>query len=463
MKIRVKIIIQWLFVFILWGSQYGCKKYLSEKSNQSLVIPSTLTDLQSLLDNYLQVNQKDPVAGQISCDDFYLLDNDYNTLGENERNIYTWAKDNLFADGIDNDWARCYTQVGRANQVLSQIDNISYSTNEIPDWENTRGQALFLRGRAFLFAISLWGQAFDTKTAATDLGIPLRLDPEFNTRSVRSSVAQSYDQVVSDLKESIRYLPVNAVHPIRPCKAAAMALLARTYLWMRNYDSCLNYADACLQLRSELKDYNELDVNATYPFSAIRYTNPEDLANFIMYGPPASLSISKAKIDSMLYKSYDDNDLRKKIYFRANTGTNAGSFGFKGSYFGNSVPYDGVALDEVYLMRAECYVRTGNLNGALEDLNNLMSKRWRRNTFIPFTTSIAKDALIIILKERRKELVFRGLRWMDIKRLNKENADISLVRQVNNSAFTLLPNDKRFALPIPKDVISLSGMVQNER
>ncbi|SEM08104.1 hypothetical protein SAMN05216436_101351 [bacterium A37T11] len=55
----------------------------------------------------------------------------------------------------------------------------------------------------------------------------------------------------------------------------------------------------------------------------------------------------------------------------------------------------------------------------------------------------------------------RGLRWMDIKRLNKEGANITLTRNLNGQIYTLPPNDPRFALPIPEDVIDLSGMQQN--
>lgn len=52
---------------------------------------------------------------------------------------------------------------------------------------------------------------------------------------------------------------------------------------------------------------------------------------------------------------------------------------------------------------------------------------------------------------------------MDIKRLNKEGANITLTRTLNNSVYELLPNDLRSALPIPEDIISLSGMEQNRR
>lgn len=442
----------------------GCKKFLAEKSDQRLVVPSTLQDLQSLLDNYLQVNQRDPSAGEVSADDYYLTAADVAALNERDRNMYSWQKNNLFADGIDNDWARVYLNVGRANQVLQYIDVIKRERNDEAAWKSTKGHAYYLRGRAFLMAVSIWAVAYDAASAATDPGIVLRLSADFNEPSVRASVAASYEQVISDLKQAADLLPVTPAHVVRPSKAAALGMLARTYLWMRNYDSCIVYANRCLQLRNDLTDYNQLPATATYPFSAIRYSNPEDLSSFIIAGPPAPLSISRAKIDSTLYRSYQVHDLRRSIFFRTNTGVAAGTFAFKGSYFGSSVPYNGVATDEIWLMRAECYARAENTQEALADLNHLLAKRWRSSVvFVPVTAATAEEALAKILVERRKELVMRGLRWMDIKRLNKEGAGIVLKRIINGEEIMLPPNDKRYALPIPDDVIALSGMQQNDR
>lgn len=450
-----------LALFIVTG---GCKKFLDEKSNQSLIIPAAVQDLQALVDNQLQVNQRDPSAADLSADDYYLSTADYQALSEEERNMYTWQKSNLFKTGINNDWALCYISINRANQVLEGLKKIERLPGDEAAWNNAKGHALFLRARSFLFAVALWAVAYDPTTANTDPGIPLRLSPEFNTASVRASVQASYDQVIADLKEAVPLLPETAVHVVRPGKAAAYAMLARTYLWMRRYDSCLKYTDSCLQIRSGLKNYNELNAAANYPFSALRYNNPEDLSNFSMAGPPNALNNSRAKVDSMLFNAYNVNDLRKKVFFRANTGANTGSYAFKGSYVGSVVPYSGIALDEVWLMRAECYARAGEMQNALNDLNRLLTNRWNNAVpFVPVTAANAAEALSRILEERRKELLFRGLRWMDIKRLNKEGANIVLQRLVNNQIYTLLPNDKRYALPIPEDVIAMSGMLQNER
>ena len=55
------------------------------------------------------------------------------------------------------------------------------------------------------------------------------------------------------------------------------------------------------------------------------------------------------------------------------------------------------------------------------------------------------------------------MRWMDIKRLNREGANISLKRLVGGKEFVLPANDQRFAIAIPKEIMELSDIEQNPR
>ncbi len=432
----------------------GCKKYLDEKSNQALVVPTTIEDLQSLMDTYFVMNQNDPGSSEISADNFYLQYSDWSGFDQTEQNTYVWEKANLFAPGNANDWAYLYNYVYNANLVLSNLNAINRSANDQSDWNNVKGQALFIRARSFLHAAFIWSLAYDSGSATTDMGIPLRLDPNFNTTSVRSNVQQTYDRIVQDLKLAIPLLPVTPLHVLRASKPAAYALLARTYLSMRKYDKELLYADSCLQLNNTLMDYNNkgtgIDPASQYPFSRF---NPEVLFDSQI---PYPYSLYYGYVDSALYDSYDANDLRKALFYP----TPQIQY-FNGNYEGADNLFSGIATDEVYLTRAECYARSGNKEAALADLNALMMKRWKSGTFKAFTASDAADAVNRVLAERRKELVLRGLRWMDIKRLNKEGANIVLKRMLNGRTYTLTPNDSRYALPIPEDVINISGMKQN--
>lgn len=438
----------------------GCKKYLDFKADKNLVVISSLDDMQALFDDFSTITQGDPGSGEISSDDYYLTSEDWSALNETFRRMYIWEKDFLFPASY-NEWLNTYRKVYYANTVLEHLLLHDRTEGNHLTWDNLKGQAYFFRAEAFLQTAIIWTLAYDENTARTDLGIPLRLTTDFNEKSVRSNVEETYAQITEDLRHAISYLPLRQLQVTRPSKQAAYGLMARTYLAMREYDSCKKYTDLCLQEGNLLMDYNNagspdnVDLDGSTPFQQF---NLEIIFESIIPNP-RPLGAARAKIDSTLYRLYDDNDLRKRAFFRDNGN---GSFGFKGRY--SLGPFGGIATDEIFLMRAECLARKGATTDAMNDLNTLMLKRWDNSvTFPVFTASSPEHALSLILIERRKELVMRGLRWMDIKRLNKEGANISLSRIVNNQRYILPANDLRFALPIPEDVIALSGMQQNPR
>lgn len=448
-----------LYLFFIMVTVCSCQKYLDAKSDKKLVTPATLQDMQALLDSYWLVNQLDIGAGEVSADNYYLSNADWAGMTEYYQRMYLWGSDHLFAprlDGSGNNWSYSYDNVYRANVVLDNLPGMARTTENQADWDNVKGQALFLRAKSFLQVAWIWSLAYDSVTAATDLGIPLRLTADFNIATTRSSVQHTYDQIIHDIKEAISLLPNTPLQVMRSAKPAALALLARAYLSMRAYDSCAKYADECLLLNNSLLDFNTLNASASYPVSQF---NTEVIYES-MYPNPAPLTAARAKMDTILYQAYATNDLRKTIFFRAGSG----SISFKGSYEGGANKFSGIATDEVYLMRAECFAREGKVTEALNDLNTLMKTRWNKQvTYIPFMATGQRECLTLILNERRKELVMRGLRWMDIKRLNKEGANITLTRVINGQSYTLLPNDLRYALPIPEDIIQITGIQQNWR
>jgi hypothetical protein len=173
------------------------------------------------------------------------------------------------------------------------------------------------------------------------------------------------------------------------------------------------------------------------------------------------INSSLARISPGLYNLYDNNDLRKTMLFRTIAN---GEVLFRGSYTGSSTgKIVGITTGELYLIAAECYVRTNQIEKAMDKLNELLVTRYTSGTFVPLAITDQRIALDTILKERRKELLFRGLRWADLKRLNRDGANILLSRTVNGQSYTLPPNDLRYAIAIPEEVIALSGIQQNKR
>jgi len=440
---------------------FGCKKYLGAKPDKSLETPTTVAALQGILDYFYYMNQQCEQSSEIASDNYYLTDSLFNALpADRMRNAYLW-EEHIFNGTHPDDWQNEYTVVYNANVVLDNLPLIQRDETNAKDWDNCKGQALVFRAKSFLEIAQVWSKAYDSVTANTDLGIPLRLTSDYNIPTKRSSIKETYNQIITDLKTAIPLLPDNPVFVFRPSKAAAYGLLARTFLIMGNYSLALLYSDSCLQIKNTLLDFNNFSPTKTYPFSTIQYSNSEDILHSTTTGGVNyNLIKSYGRIDSALYKSYDTNDLRKSLFFKQNSD---GSYYFTGNYNGTSSSscFNGLAVDEIYLIRAESEIRLDNIESATEDMNYLLENRWKSGTFKPLVFTNVQDALSIILSERRKELVYRSLRFSDIKRLNITGAGIVLKRSINGQTYSLEPNDNKYALPIPDNVIQISGIVQN--
>lgn len=437
----------------------SCKKnWLDAKPDTSLVVPSSLKDFQALLDNSSNTfNVDQPAFGEISSTDFYIQDGNWQALYTYpERNAYIWAKDIYGGNQDYGDWNTPYKQVFYANVVLEGINDITPSPDEQSEWNNIRGSALFYRAYAFYNLVQTFAKPYDSATANNDLGIPLRLSSDVKQKSARATVQDCYNQIISDLLQAEQLLPVKPLYKTRPSVPACKAMLSRINLAVNNYKACLAYSDSCLQLYNSLVDFNTLDSTLPNP---IPLFNEEDIFHSVLvsYGifDPANLIV-----DPTLYGLYNSNDLRKSIYFF----DNGDYLSYRGSYDQSTVLYGGLATDEVYLNRSECFARLGDKTSALKDLNTLLQTRWRAGTYTPITATTDKEALTIITNERHKELIFRGIRWNDLRRLNKDpQFAVTLYRTLNGQDYTLPPNNPKYIFPIPDKEIELSDIEQNSR
>lgn len=440
-------------VISVFSTTIGCKKFLDKKSDTQFAIPETLEDNQALLDRNDLVNDGS-ISGEVSSDDIYVTDVEFNNISyESDKRLHTWQSDYV-SRPTGNDWEKCYRKINIVNTVLFNV--IQY---KIIGSENIKGQALVWRASVYLEAAQLWCLAYNKNTAMTDLGLPLRLDPDMNIPSIRSTVQQTYDQILRDLHTAVNLLPDKQVAVSRPSKVTALGLLARTYLYMGDYENGLKYGKQALGLYDKLMDFNTLNSSSSYPIIGM---NVEMILPVtISYSP--FLSSSTTKIPLTLYNSYAADDLRKTIFFRTNA---VGQILFKGNYSGTSQRMIALAMDELYMIVSECYAEldgADNINNAMKTLNELLITRWKSGTFVPFAASNREDALQIIRAERRKELLFRGLRWPDLKRYNRDGANITLSRIIGGKIYTLPPNDLRYAIAIPEDIIKMTEMPQNKR
>lgn len=446
----------YILLFAVAVTLLSCKKYLDVKPDKALVVPSNLQDCKNILSNFDVMSIQYPAEGEANADNYYLNYANWNGLfSQEDKDTYVWTAN---GQHLNANWILTYQVVFYSNVVLQTIEKLKPSASEQALWNNIRGSALFFRSFAFYQLAQIYAKPY-SQNAKNELGIPLRLSPDINLKTERASLGETYDRIVTDLKEASGLLPLNSVNKSQPNKSAAYAMLARTYLAMEDYVNARNAADESLKLNNTLIDYNNIDLNNSIPFSIF---NNEVLFHARTSGATSLLFTYQCRVNKDLYDSYDDSDLRKVAFFSPNGDD---TYSFKGDYGGeNNAQFVGLAVDEMYLVRAECSARAGDTPSALSDLNTLMSARWLKNKFVAFTASDSQTALKLILKERRKELIFRHQRWTDLRRLNKDTQFAeTLKRTLNNQNYELPPNDLRYTILIPQDIINETGIQQNSR
>jgi hypothetical protein len=441
----------------------SCKKdWLDAKPNQSLVVPSNLKDLQLVLDNTDLFNDKQPSLLEAATDNYYITDDVFDGLAQSDKNIYTWAPGSDFYANSSSlfEWDRIYTSVFTLNTVLEALNKINSNSSS---WKNIKGSALFFRANCFYILSQLYADQYTDASAATSIGVILRTEPDINLKSQRSTVEQTYNRVIEDLLEARSLLDNNSyADKTNPTKASCYALLARVNLQMNNYEAALKYADSALASNNKIIDYNDIqDPGGLFPFAAV----PEEVIFFSreVNSPLFPTLSGTSNVDSVLYNSYDSNDLRKTVNY-INFG---GRLIFKGSYTGLPfVLFCGLSSSEMILIKAECMLRRDkNILQALNYLNAFYIKRFdKQKVFKPYSAVNFQDALKAILTERRKELAFRGVRWSDLRRLNLDpETAVTIKRKIQNKELSLAPKDKRYTYPLPNSEVTQSGVQQNPR
>jgi hypothetical protein len=453
-----------ILLFLACNVLLSCgKSFLTAKPSTDIATLDSLPDYEQLLNNPLMTQTASlPI---LSADEYYYATyaSWEATFTATERNAYIWA-DSLY-NGEDpiEDWDMQFQQIYYANVILAGLPNIPMTSGNLGQFNLVKGWAYFIRGFALYNLVSEFATLYDSSTASRDLGMPIRLTPDASVALPRSSMKQTYAQIFADLVQAGSLLPLNGSpsNPSQPSKMANWALYARIYLSIRNYPLALLYADSCIQNGIALMDFNTLDTTSYTPINGI---NPETIYYCtvpVQYNATEVGPYAVSIIDTTLYASYDSSDLRKHIYFFMNTGQAFMKTGYTGSQ-GEPCPFTGIAADEIYLIQAECLARAGNTTAAMQALTTLLDNRYVHGATLP-TVSSPLGVLPLVEAERKKELVWRGLRWGDLKRYNKEGQNITLTRLLNGQTITLPPNDLRYVLPIPQYEINLSGIAQNPR
>jgi hypothetical protein len=455
---------KWILAVLCCFLFVACSKdkWLDAKRIKSDVKPETLKDYQAILDNNQWINGRFVSTGIAATDNLYLTDAAFGTLRTNEKEIYSWGN-NPWSDnnGSSVEWNNLFSIIEYANVVLEGLDEIQGNSMEK---DNIRGQALFYRSFALYNLALIFCRQYDPAIAATQKGLPLRTTSDVNILFQRSSLRETYANIISDCKSAMNLLPMSQPFITRPSKLAAYGVLSKVFLTMSDYEQAIQYATLFLDQKSDLLDFNsdKVSIAKTYRFPVNGIGNDEVI--FYAYASGNGLvrptTSTKANVDTILYRSYNKNDLRKSLfYFSNNTDVR-----FRGGYTGDFYNFCGIATNEILLIRAECLARAGDYQQAVELLNGLLLKRYKSGTFDGLAVSSSAEALNLILLERRKELPFTfNTRWDDIRRLSLDLVrKIEIKRILNGKEIILNAGSARYAFPIPGNEIQLSGIEQND-
>ncbi len=317
------------------------------------------------------------------------------------------------------------------NKIISEIEEATEGTEAKK--KAVRAEARAGRAWTYHILINYYGKPYDASTATSDPGFPIVKNADVTeTKFERASVQEVYDFIVEDLTASIPDLPEGPYHRLRMSKPTAEALLGKIYMEMGKFDKAEQALSASLtDLASTQIPVNLYDYNLTFapdgefmpiglfgPETPLAPNNEESLyaKQFTNYW---AFNNSEIVINQHTSELYAPHDLRLNFYSNA---------AFMGEDYPNGLlrrmgPISnqiGMLLQDIYLMRAECSARLGNLTSATNDVEYLRKHRMpNQYASVPTTITSNKEQLVqFILEERIREFAGQGARWYDMRRLS---------------------------------------------
>jgi len=462
-----------LFLTIILSLQFGCQKYLDIQP-KGYLIPSTVEDYERILNNR-DLQWSISTTLDILSDDSYIWSVEPPNIPVNSTNqAYQWSEDIFLTASELQDYSfynRLYENIYQYNAIINNIDNATGGT--LSRKIIAKAKAKVLRAFSFWYLVNLYAKQYNNLTASADLGIPLIMGTDLNQEIPgRGTVQQDFDFILSEINESIPLLPTSGSNLFDLDQRGAYGILARIYLSMENYPEAGKAAGEVLARNNTLVDYNSyyatynnrgltfIYMSSTSPFSTGQ--SPEDI--FIRYYN-SSRGMAGNGIAQSVVNLFPDNDLRRvsltpESVWTATPGVSTGNY-----YYMYYILYQysiGITVPEMYLIRAEANARAGNIAAALNDVNTLRRYRIKTSEYQEITASTETEAVQTVLLERRKELLFKGARWFDMRRLNADPVYGFTPRHyfADGTFVELMPNSNRYVLRFPQSAVQ-QGITQN--
>lgn len=410
--------------------------------------------------------------------------------------IYRWETKPNDRD-IEGVYAGLYSIVARCNFFMDYKDRVYETLTEEEDkklFEKRLGDVYFARALAFADIIRNFCEAYTEENKDTpDMGISLPMTYQDATpRIKRSTLYESYKQVLDDLDMAEKYIPGERNIADSPyfSQGAVNALRARVYLYMLDYENAVKAADKVINSKvymlsdattaigtlggRTVSDYDclwMLDESDEIIWKVAMTTDSYggSLGTVFLNFNGASYNPQYIASEQIL-NLYDANDRRPVIFCTEQTNSYGDPVFMITKYPGNP-NLDGGAqpmflnmpkplrLSEVYLIRAEANYYLGNEEEASKDLTSLKRKRIMNFGSYSGSGEKLRDE---IRNERARELFMEGFRLSDLKRwglgLTRRKQLYTMDGPANNE-LKRPAGHALFTWPIPKNEIEATGGV----
>lgn len=376
-------------------------------------------------------------------------------------------------------WSTSYKMILNINYILDNVK--AEETNETI--LQAKAEALFMRAFSFFNLVRLYGMPY-YQNPEENLGVVLPLASSVEAQLPRSTVKETYEQIIKDLTESIPLFKKNRGSSYAS-KEAAQALLSRVYLYMggtfsspdtENNLKVIEFAtevlnspnfsslqgDAFRQYYTLQNTANSEDIFATNTLNTSTGTF-SNLAGY--FNPPTATTGGTYAASPELLELVPVSDLRHSHYTRATfTGGTAddslasAKYVISRSSLASKSPARHIRRAEMFLNRAEAYVKLGEDEKALSDVNEIRT----RANLTPLSGIGGQALFNEILRQRRIELAFEGHIGYDYFRNG-----LAMTRTYTSNASTVTTiqaTSPKILLRIPIDEIKLNtNLKQNDQ
>ncbi len=374
---------------------------------------------------------------------------------------FNWGIDNSEVEDLYTAYYRC---VDVANNIIAFVPPLE-ADQALKD--DLIGQAHFIRGLAYFDLGRLWGGY--PGIYGTD-GVVIKLTPSAGLNdedfATRSTLRQTYDQAESDLLEAMRLLPEtrasNTLTKAKVTKAAARALLARYYLYNRDWPKAESFASDVIGTQTLSTPFATIFTtkNSAESIFELQYSNVDGMGLRQWYFPASLGGRGGSGLHDEFYQEMTADPADVRGSFTAQNAPTGIYYTTKWSMPQNADNFQLLRMAEQFLIRAEARAQQDDLGNAAGDLNAVRGRAGLGNT----TAATKEDLLDAILQERKLELVGEGHRWFDVIRSGKAMDIFSNVIRTNGSLpFYRLSAEGRQVLPFPSvEIRTNTNLVQNE-